>query len=105
MTLPPLPVTPAPAVKPAYATTEFWTHVATQLAIFILTELSAASASLPPLMQGALAIVGPLAMMYLQKSYTSARSDVKTAALNAGAAAAASVTSAATAAAVLRASP
>lgn len=110
MTLPPLPlpalpVSPAPLVTKSIFTSELWGHVLVQLAIFILTWLVAHSTSLPPVAQAVVVAVGPLAMTYLQKNYMSDRSDLKTAALNAGAAAAASVTSAATAAAVLRASP
>lgn len=100
--LPPLPTPPTPAVKNAVTTTEFWGHALVQLAIFILTALTAHSTSLPPVAQAALAIVGPVVMGYLQKNYMSDRSDLKTAAINAGAAASNAIATTAAAAAAMR---
>lgn len=78
---------PAPVVKPGWQTSEFWLHVAAAAAIGILTEVQSRSSALPPLAQGIVGMLAPLAIAWIAKNYGDQRTDVKQAALAAGQAA------------------
>ena len=76
--------------KPGWQTSEFWSHMAVQVAIALITFLLHSSPSLPPVASAIITAMGPLAMAWLQSQYSEDRTSVKVAALTAGKAAGAS---------------
>lgn len=77
-------------VKPGWKTSEFWLHALAAVAVSGITYLEAHASGLPPVAQGIVPMVGPLAIAWIAKNYGDSRADVKNAAMAAAQAASAS---------------